>query len=104
MRPTTAPSASTSKSSSFHSPDGREAEARLRTRRVIVFGDLQQFVIPNDKEPVERRPMPLLNLCDDTLDLGLPYAPRPDVQIDDEPHPAPVSFFELPCDRFLKCA
>src|SRR5262245_22816761 len=31
MRPTTAPSASTSKSSSFHSPDGRLADARLRT-------------------------------------------------------------------------
>jgi hypothetical protein len=30
MRPTTRPSASTSKSSSFHSPDGRLAEARLR--------------------------------------------------------------------------
>ena len=30
MRPTTTPSASTSKSSSFHSPDGREAKARLR--------------------------------------------------------------------------
>src|SRR5262249_4192176 len=30
MRPTTAPSASTSKSSSFHWPDGREAEARVR--------------------------------------------------------------------------
>jgi hypothetical protein len=29
-RPTTAPSASTSKSSSFHSLDGREADARLR--------------------------------------------------------------------------
>ena len=28
---TTAPSASTSKSSSFHSPEGREAEARLRS-------------------------------------------------------------------------
>ena len=28
--PITAPSASTSKSSSFHSPDGREAAARLR--------------------------------------------------------------------------
>src|SRR5262249_7366014 len=27
---TTAPSASTSKSSSFHSPDGRDADARLR--------------------------------------------------------------------------
>jgi hypothetical protein len=32
MRPTTKPSAITSKSSSFHSPDGREAEARLRIR------------------------------------------------------------------------
>src|SRR5207253_2395769 len=31
---TTAPSASTSKSSSFHLPDGREAEARLRTSRL----------------------------------------------------------------------
>src|SRR5215468_6666468 len=30
IRPTTAPSASTSKSSSFHSPDVREADARLR--------------------------------------------------------------------------
>jgi hypothetical protein len=30
MRPTTTPSTSTSKSSSFHSPDGRLAEARLR--------------------------------------------------------------------------
>src|SRR5262245_55732877 len=30
MRPTTAPSARTSKSSSSHSPDGREADARLR--------------------------------------------------------------------------
>jgi hypothetical protein len=35
MRPTTAPSASTSKSSSFHSPDGREADARLRTSCVM---------------------------------------------------------------------
>jgi len=32
MRPTTTPSASTSKSSSFHSPDGREALARLRIK------------------------------------------------------------------------
>jgi hypothetical protein len=32
IRPTTAPSASTSKSSSFHSPDRREAEARLIMR------------------------------------------------------------------------
>src|SRR5262245_38764023 len=31
MRPTTTPSARTSKSSSFHSPDRREAAARLRT-------------------------------------------------------------------------
>jgi hypothetical protein len=30
MRPTTAPFASTSKSSSFNSPDGREADARFR--------------------------------------------------------------------------
>jgi hypothetical protein len=30
MRPTTSPSARTSKSSAFHSPDGREADARLR--------------------------------------------------------------------------
>jgi hypothetical protein len=30
MRPTTAPSASTSKSSSFHSPDDRLADARLK--------------------------------------------------------------------------
>jgi len=30
MRPTTIPSTSTSKSSSFHCPDGREAETRLR--------------------------------------------------------------------------
>src|SRR5262245_28046274 len=29
MRPTTTPSASTSKSSSFHSPEGREVDARL---------------------------------------------------------------------------
>src|SRR5262245_65682540 len=34
MRPTTAPSASTSKSSSLHSPDGREAEARLSNSAV----------------------------------------------------------------------
>jgi len=32
MRPTTAPSARTSKSSSVHSPDEREADARLRIR------------------------------------------------------------------------
>jgi hypothetical protein len=32
MRPTTAPFASTSKSSSFHSPEGRFVDARLRTR------------------------------------------------------------------------
>src|SRR5262249_1121838 len=36
MRPTTTLAATTSKSSSFHSPDGREAEARLRTRVVLV--------------------------------------------------------------------
>ena len=30
MRPTTVPSARTSKSSSFHSPEGRDADARLR--------------------------------------------------------------------------
>src|SRR5262249_54029658 len=33
MRPTTGPSASTSKSSSSHSPDEREDEARLRNQR-----------------------------------------------------------------------
>ena len=32
IRPTTTPSQSTSKPSSFHSPDGREIEARLRAR------------------------------------------------------------------------
>ncbi len=32
IRPTTTPPASTSKSSSLHSPDGREAHARLRIR------------------------------------------------------------------------
>jgi hypothetical protein len=32
IRPTTTPSQTTSKSSSFHSPDGREVEARLRAR------------------------------------------------------------------------
>jgi hypothetical protein len=37
MRPTTTRSASTSKSSSFHSPDGRLAEARLRAK---VFMDI----------------------------------------------------------------
>jgi len=36
MRPTTTPSASTSKSSSFHSPEGRLAEARLRTNVTFV--------------------------------------------------------------------
>ena len=35
MRPTGAPSASTSKSSSFHSPERRLAEARFRNRTVI---------------------------------------------------------------------
>jgi len=34
--PITTPSASTSKSSSFHSPDGREAEARLRIRLALT--------------------------------------------------------------------
>src|SRR5262249_2712190 len=34
--PTTAPLATTSKSSSFHSPDGRLAEARLRISWLIV--------------------------------------------------------------------
>jgi hypothetical protein len=34
MRPTTAPSASTSKSSSRHCPEVREAEARLRIRAI----------------------------------------------------------------------
>jgi hypothetical protein len=37
MRPTTTRSASTSKSTSFHSPDGRLAEARLRAK---VFMDI----------------------------------------------------------------
>ena len=32
IRPTTTPSASTSKSSSLHSPEGREADARLRIK------------------------------------------------------------------------
>jgi hypothetical protein len=34
--PTTTPSANTSKSSSFHSPDGRLAEARLRMRGGLI--------------------------------------------------------------------
>jgi hypothetical protein len=34
MRPTTAPSHSTSSSSSLHSSDEREAEARFRTRDI----------------------------------------------------------------------
>jgi len=37
MRPTTAPSASTSKSSSLHSPDPREAEARRSNERQRVL-------------------------------------------------------------------
>src|SRR6516165_4492222 len=36
IRPTTTPPQSTSKSSSFHSPDGREIEARLRSQIVLV--------------------------------------------------------------------
>src|SRR5262249_49133481 len=42
MRPTTAPSASTSKSSSFHSPEGREADARLRMRPAIAQPDYRR--------------------------------------------------------------
>jgi len=38
MRPTTMPLARTSKSSSFHSPDGRLIEARLRSRAVMATG------------------------------------------------------------------
>jgi hypothetical protein len=93
-------------------PEGREALPHLRIRRVIVLGDLQQFAIPNDKEPAEQRPMPLLNLCDGALDLlGLAYVPRAhvqidraDVQINNEPHPAAVSLLTFLSDRFLKCA
>src|SRR5262249_55784573 len=36
MRPTTTPSASTSKSSSFHWPDSRLADARLRISRTVL--------------------------------------------------------------------
>src|SRR5215831_9683734 len=90
-----------------HWPEGREA---LQIRRVIVFGDLQQFAIPNDKEPAEQRPMPLLNLCNGALDLlGLAYVPRAhvqigraDVQINNEPHAAAVSLLTFLSDRFLK--
>jgi hypothetical protein len=39
MRPTRAPSASTSKSSSFHSPDGRLAVARLRSSGDIITAE-----------------------------------------------------------------
>ena len=45
MRPTRAPSASTSKSSSFHPPQGREADARFRTSpgttalKLLLFSD-----------------------------------------------------------------
>src|SRR5262249_20375524 len=45
MRPTTAPSASTSKSSSFHSPEGRETEARLRISEDTMRGDAA--IVPN---------------------------------------------------------
>lgn len=36
MRPTTVPSSTTSKSSAFHSPDGREAEARFRRCAISI--------------------------------------------------------------------
>jgi hypothetical protein len=38
MRPTTMPSASTSKSSSFHSPDGREADAPFEDEVILSTG------------------------------------------------------------------
>jgi hypothetical protein len=45
MPPTTTPSASTSRSSSLHSPDEREADAHLRRRRQLggSGGSLNQF-------------------------------------------------------------
>jgi len=51
MRPTTAPSASTS---SFHSPDGREEEARLRINRVVGTGvpTLELHVLPHRKDAI----------------------------------------------------
>jgi hypothetical protein len=47
MRPTTALSADTSKSSAFHSPEGREPEARLRMRR--SGGGLEVYDIRNNQ-------------------------------------------------------
>jgi hypothetical protein len=46
MRPTTRPSASTSKSSSFHSPGGRLAEARLRSSAIIRLVHQPLFPLP----------------------------------------------------------
>src|SRR5262249_47050847 len=45
MRPTTTPSQTTSKSSSFHSPDGREVEARLRARQSLS-------ILPSQRAPL----------------------------------------------------
>jgi hypothetical protein len=64
MRPTTAPSTSTSKSSSFHSPDGRETDARLRISwgiggaRATAFGlnliDADQLEPSDDEHQTKR--------------------------------------------------
>src|SRR5262245_5564588 len=48
MRPTTAPSSSTSKSSSSHSPERRDAGARLRISPAIARPELMPF---EDQEP-----------------------------------------------------
>jgi hypothetical protein len=51
IRPTTAPSESTSKSSSLHSPDGREADARLRTRPAGAREDPGALIGPGSLSP-----------------------------------------------------
>jgi hypothetical protein len=57
MRPTTTPSASTSKSSSLHSPDDRLADARFRIKHVLAGFYHRHFSLPQSSRFHASRPV-----------------------------------------------
>src|SRR6516164_4398667 len=69
MRPTMAPSASTSKSSSFHSPEGREAEARCWNGAVRPGRDFRGHRLVGHRRRYSRIAHSYISRSDDVVSM-----------------------------------
>jgi hypothetical protein len=93
------------KSSSFHSPDGRDAEARLRINCWAIKTDrLIKLALPKNPEVLKGRAVLDFDVRDRLLGLCLRDAIFADVQIHDEREGARISFLHFVADGLFSSA